>query len=287
MRKFTWRLQVRTYELDGLGHVNNAMYARYLEEAAVRASGDAGFTFDWYIEHGTVWLVRSLALRYYAPAVYGDELEITTWVADGRRVSSHRDYAIHRVRDGELVLRARANWVYVDRATLRPVRIPQEIYDAFAPAGETPDLGTRIPRARRFEGAHRYRHHRRVQRYELDSLGHVNHTVYLNWIEQAVFEACACAGYPQARMVGEGFFIVQGAHEIEYFQSAKDGDPIEIISQPVELGGVRGAWEQEVRHAGTGELLARDYNVGVFMNLEGKPIKPDMRFIETVITGPG
>ncbi len=286
-RVFTWRLRVRTYELDGLGHVNNASYARYLEEAATRASGDAGYDYRWYETHGTVWVVRKLYLRYHAPALYGDELEITTWVADFGRVQSHRDYEIRRVRDGELAVRARANWVYVDRATQRPLRIPEEMRAAFDSANETPDLGTRVPHAERFEGGHRYRHQRRVQRYELDSLGHVNHAMYLNWIEQAVFEACACAGYTPARMREEGFFIVNGAHEIEYFHSAVDGDPVEIISQPVELGGVRGAWEQEVRHAETGDLLARDYNVGVFMNLEGRPIRPDARFIERVLAGPG
>ena len=286
-RKFVWRLQVRTYELDGFGHVNNAMYARYLEEAATRASADAGYAFDWYRAHGTVWVVRKLQLRFYAPAFYGDELEITTWVADFKRVQSQRDYEVRRVRDGQLLVRARANWVYVDRESQRPIRIPEEMRAAFDPAGEAPDLEVRLRHARQLDGAHTYHHRRVVQRYELDSLGHVNHTVYLNWIEQAAFEAMREAGYSPARTVAEGFYILNGGHEIEYFQSAKDGDPVDIASTPYELGGVRGAWLQEVRHAETGELMARDYNIGVFLSLDGRPTRPSERLIACLVAGAG
>jgi acyl-CoA thioester hydrolase len=286
-RKYVWRLQVRIYELNALGRVNNTMYARYLEEAAVRASADAGYGYTWYAENGTIWVIRKLYLRYDAPAVYGDELEITTWVADFRRVQSHREYEVRRVRDGRMVLRGRANWVYVDRETLRPLRIPLAMMRDFGSAGELPDIGTRIHRARRIDGAYRYRQQRKVQRYELDSVGHVNHAVYLDWIEQAVLEAMASVGYTEARMREEAFLILAGAHEAEYLRGATDGDPIEIVSVPYELGGVRGAWRHEVRHGETGELLARDYNVGVFAGLDGRPIRAASGLIEKVVAGPG
>jgi acyl-CoA thioesterase FadM len=83
----------------------------------------------------------------------------------------------------------------------------------------------------------------------------------------------------------QGFFIVSGAHEIEYFNSAQRGDPIEIISWPYELGRARGAWIQEVRHAETGELLVRDYNVGVFVDADGRPTRPPAEFVERAVQG--
>lgn len=285
-RKFVWRLQVRTYELDSNGHVNNATYARYLQEAATRASADIGYDFDWYLSHNRIWMVKKLYLRYYAPAFYGDELEITTWVADGRRVQSHRDYEVRRPSDDALILRGRANWVYIDSETQRPARAPDEMWARFEPANALPDLGTRLNGAKRLEHSHSYSHIRTVYRYELDSLGHVNNTVYLNWLEQAAFEAVASVGYSAAHMRASGFTIYNGSHEIEYFGSAQAGDRIEITSRPYEIGRVRGAWLQEVHHAETGDLIARNYNVGVFIDNQGRPIRPPPGFIERVMAGP-
>ncbi|MBN1287037.1 MAG: acyl-CoA thioesterase [Anaerolineae bacterium] len=285
-RKFVWRLRVRTYELDSNGYVNNAMYARYLQEAATQASADAGYDFDWYRAHNRVWMVKKLYLRYYAPASYGDELEVVTWVADGRRVQSHRDYEIRRVRDGALVLRGRANWVYVDTEAQRPVRAPDEMLERFDPANELPDLGTRLRGAVRCQNAHTYHHRRPVYRYEIDSLGHVNNTVYLDWLEQAVFEAVESAGYSAARMREMGFATHNGSHEIEYFGSAQAGDLITVTSRLYEVGRVRGAWLQEMRHDGTGELFTRNYNVGIFVDMNGRPVRAPEDWIAQVVAGP-
>jgi acyl-CoA thioester hydrolase len=45
-RTYTRRFKVRQYELDSFGHVNNAVYVNYLQEAAIEASADAGYDPD-------------------------------------------------------------------------------------------------------------------------------------------------------------------------------------------------------------------------------------------------
>src|SRR5262245_58979982 len=107
MRTFTRRFRVRHYELDFLGHLNNAVYIRLMQEAAIEASTEAGYSPQWYRDHGTGWVIRRLQIRYHAQARYGDELEITTWVSDLKRVSSHREYQITRLSDGARVAQAR------------------------------------------------------------------------------------------------------------------------------------------------------------------------------------
>ena len=57
-RVFNWQFDVRGYELDSFGHVNNAVYNNYMEEAASRASADAGFSRAWYFEHHRAWVIR-------------------------------------------------------------------------------------------------------------------------------------------------------------------------------------------------------------------------------------
>ena len=46
MRQYTRRFRVRHYELDSFNHVNNAVYANYMQEAAIEASTEAGILPD-------------------------------------------------------------------------------------------------------------------------------------------------------------------------------------------------------------------------------------------------
>ena len=51
-RIYTRIFRVRGYECDALGHVNNAVYQHYLEQAATEASAEAGYDLNWYAERG-------------------------------------------------------------------------------------------------------------------------------------------------------------------------------------------------------------------------------------------
>jgi acyl-CoA thioester hydrolase len=124
-----------------------------------------------------------------------------------------------------------------------------------------------------------------VQTYELDTAQHVNNAVYLHWIEQAYFDAIRTAGHPIERLRND-WLVVQGGHDIEYFEPALDNDEVEIVSWICEMGKVRGAWIYEIHHAASGKLLARDYSLGIFVDLAGKPIAPPQEIIEEVIRGP-
>jgi acyl-CoA thioester hydrolase len=284
--RVTCRFPVRHYELDAFGHVNNVVYVQYMQEAAIEGSTRAGFGPEWYRARGTGWVIRRLTVRYLTQATHGDTIQVETWVSQMRGPISTREYALTRPSDGVRVARARAQWVYLDLQTGRPTRFPAECAAAFAPSGEVEELGVRLTRAQPTEGAHRYRGRRRVQFHELDPAQHVNHAVYLQWIGQAYFDAVRAAGYPPERARAQGWQVVQGGHEMDYFAPALDNDEIEIVSWVCEISKVRGAWTQEIYHAGTGKLLARDYSLGVFVTPEGRPTTLPAQTIEDVLRGP-
>jgi acyl-CoA thioester hydrolase len=285
-QRFTRRFRVRHYELDALGHVNNVAYVHHMQEAAIEASTALGFSPDWYREHGTLWLVRRLSVRYLAPLTYGDEVEVATWISQMGGVRSTREYDLTRTRDGARVARGRAEWVYIDVTTGQPTRVPDAWAEAFPRGGKPEDLGVRLNDARRTEGAYRYRSRRRVQFHEVDAARHVNHAVYLRWAGQAYFDAIRAAGYPLEQTRAEGWAVLQAGHEVQYFAPALDNDDVEVVSWVCEVGKVRGAWTHEVYSAGTGKLLARDYSVGVFVNREGRPVVPPPQAVADVLRGP-
>lgn len=287
MRHYTRRFRVRHYELDSFGHVNNAVYVNYMQEAAIEASADAGFGPEWYAEHGTCWVIRKLSIRYLFPAHYNDALEVKTWISEVRRATCTREYEITRASDGARIARAQVQWAYLDSHTGRLSRLPSEIAERFAPTNALEeDLGIRIQKAQKTTEAFRYRTRRRVQTFELDTLQHVNHAVYLNWIEQAYFDALRAAGHAVEKTRREGWLALQGGHDIEYFEPAFDNEEIEIASWVCEVGRVRGAWTHEIHSVDRGRLLAREYSLGIFVNEAGKPVNAPAHVINDVVRGP-
>ena len=285
-RKYACRFRVRYDEIDSLGHLNNAVCVRYMQEATIQASADAGYPLRWYEAHAVGWVVRRLEIRYYLQVLYGDELQVTTWISQRGRAACAREYDLTRAGDGNRVARARAEWVYVDSGTGRPAEMPEEFESAFPPTNEAEDLGIRGYRSRKVESGYRYRSNRRVQSYELDPMERVHHAVYLNWIEQAYYDAIRSAGHPLEELRAGDWIVFQGGHDIEYLSPARENDEIEIVSWICELGKVRGAWTHEVYDARNKKLLARDYSLGVFVNSQGKLSAAPQHIIEDVLQGP-
>jgi acyl-CoA thioester hydrolase len=108
------RLIVRFRDCDPYGHVNNAVYLTYLENARFglwRAQGVEG-----------VILARA-EVDYRAQATYGDELEVRVRLEGFGRTSFRYEYEIVDVTTGQLVLAAKTVQVHFDYTTQKPVEL--------------------------------------------------------------------------------------------------------------------------------------------------------------------
>lgn len=117
--------------MDALGHVNNAVYQHYLEQAAIEHSEFLGFGPKRYEELGGVFVMRRIEIEYLRPAVAGDTLEVTTWLQQVRGPRAIRRYEIRQQGEEQLLVTAEALWVWVDTKIMRARAIPQLILDAF------------------------------------------------------------------------------------------------------------------------------------------------------------
>ena len=272
--------RVRSYECDANGHVNNAVYQQYLEDGATCASAALGFPMAWYAARGETWFLRAVRISYLQPCRANDELTLTTWISSRQRVRSNRQYEVAR-GDGATVLRATAEWVYVDLNTGRPRSIPTELTSECI--HETPDnvepLKLTAPTA---DGrVFTWRHD--VRRYELDVNQHVNNAVYLNWLEESKLRACAEAGWSLEKMRESDLLVLQTRHDTEYLAPVRYGDEVEIRSRLVDLRRVRGTWQHEMRRAADGALLARNYSSGAFLTLDGRPRQAPAEYLEALL----
>jgi acyl-CoA thioester hydrolase len=135
---FRTRRQVEWRDVDAAGHVNNANYLAYVGEAGFAVSAAHGWPPERLRQAGLAILARQHHVQYPRQAVFGDELEIATWASEMRAASATRHYVITRVRgandndDAEVVARVHTQYVWADRGTLRPVRIPAAFRVDFA-----------------------------------------------------------------------------------------------------------------------------------------------------------
>ena len=124
--------------IDELGHVSNLRYLAWMQNIAIQHSSACGWPVERYLENGAVWVVRSHLITYIRPAFAGETITLRTWVAGFRQRSSTRKYLV--TRDGRALVEAETLWVYVDRQSGRPRKIPDQLRTAFEvlSSGEAP-----------------------------------------------------------------------------------------------------------------------------------------------------
>jgi len=137
---FHWSHSVPDEEIDEQGHVSNLEYLRWMQTAAVAHSSEQGWTTERYDTEESGWVVRSHWIEYLKPAFSGESIEVLTWVAEFRKVTSLRKFLIIRPADASTLARAETNWAYVGRRLGVPRRIPQALIDSFDIPETTPGI---------------------------------------------------------------------------------------------------------------------------------------------------
>ncbi len=127
----THRLTVRFRDCDPFGHVNNAVYLTYLEQArftlwraqmnfAVKPVGPDG-------KRGEAFILARVEADFRAQARQGDALDVKLSLASIGRSSFTYEYQIVAAASDTLVLSARTVQVWFDYDRERPVPISDEL----------------------------------------------------------------------------------------------------------------------------------------------------------------
>lgn len=128
--KFSHSFRVDAADIDAQKHVNNVAYVRWIQDAAVAHWFSA--TTEIQREKLT-WIVTRHEIDYKKPAFENEEITVTTWVGEPTRVSWER---FTEIRRGEILLvKARSVWCLIDRETLKPTRIREDLVKLFGQIG--------------------------------------------------------------------------------------------------------------------------------------------------------
>jgi acyl-CoA thioester hydrolase len=267
--------QVRHYECDAYGHLNNAVYLSYMQESAYQASAAVGYDMVSYNQMDSLWYIRETKVEYLLPVFYGDTLVVRTWVADFRRVRSKRMYEIRKQDSQELVCQGYSDWVYLDRRNGLPLTIPKAMREAFMPdhAEQGPAIRPHFPAPPPAPpGVLKVR--RQVEWRDLDPVRHVNNAVYAQYLQECGMQLGQIYGWPAERMWQEGYGIVARSHHIEYLKPAFLGDQLEILTWLSQFNRTNVVRHYMIRREQDGELLTQVNSRYVWVDLEnGRPIR--------------
>lgn len=124
------RLQVRFRDCDPLGHVNNAVYLTYLEQARFNLwRAQMGFVAKGASDpgpRGLGFILARVEFDFRAQARYGDDLEVRLSLDGFGRTSFTYTYDIRDVATDRLVATAKTVLVRFDYDAQRPAPLDDE-----------------------------------------------------------------------------------------------------------------------------------------------------------------
>ena len=131
-RPFTMAIEVREEDTDRLGHANNVVYVRWLEEISWQHIDSLGMTWELHEKTGKAMAITRTEIDYLAAANAGDRLVLATWLTDfDGRIRSARQFQLVRPADGKTLMRAISTHACVNMQSQRPTRVPAEFAEIF------------------------------------------------------------------------------------------------------------------------------------------------------------
>lgn len=126
---FAHPIVVDAVDIDHMGHVNNAVYLRWVQDAVTRY-WEAVAPAEAVAEH--LWVALKHEISYRRPAFLEDGL-VAEVIAE--RMHGARSYFTTFIRRGEeLLAEVRSSWCCLDSTTHRPARLAREVVERFLPA---------------------------------------------------------------------------------------------------------------------------------------------------------
>lgn len=115
--------RMRWGDMDMLGHVNNTVYFRYMEQARIEWTYALANGRGYDDGHGPV--IVNASCNFRVPLVYPAEVEVRMYVGDPGRTSIGSYYEL--LAGGERCADGAARMVWIDRSSGRPVPLPEHV----------------------------------------------------------------------------------------------------------------------------------------------------------------
>jgi len=127
-KPFQCPIIIRKEDIDQLGHVNNVVYLKWVQEAA---AAHWNFIATPEMKKDHVWVVSRHEIDYLRSCFLESKLFATTWVGEIDGAKSERYVEIKDTETNKVIAKVKTVWTLLDAANKRPKRITEDFINLF------------------------------------------------------------------------------------------------------------------------------------------------------------
>lgn len=124
-RKTESEIEIKTYDIDVAGHVNNIVYVRWIEDLRSRLLRSRGL-MEELLERKLYPVVTSTNIRYRSQLKLSDRLKGIMWIESVKHGLMQLKVIFQR--DGEIIATAEQNCVVINLETGKMNKRAMEVY---------------------------------------------------------------------------------------------------------------------------------------------------------------
>lgn len=184
MIRFVQNFVIPCYDTDAAWRLKPSAFMNLAQEAAGQHAVYLGFGYDDLIVSNTAWILSRLNIKFLDTPLWRDEITLTTWHKGLNRLFYIRDFVLTD-KDGKERVKATTSWLVMNLENRRLVRDPKLVdMDGICTddAIETPADKVQMPKDIEAE----YVMDHRVSYSDVDTNGHTNNAMYMQWAMDTV-----------------------------------------------------------------------------------------------------
>jgi len=267
--------QLRQYECDANGHLNNANYVRFLHEATLEAMQGVRPRSGTGTLSDLAWYASELFVDYIQPARYGDTLRVQAQVIEQQKMRVLWGYEFQKDGALEPIARAQVRYGLVDPVGGRWSAIPEEMKEAFEaaesrlhPVESIQYPATPPPPPGAFTGNWRvgWRDISQDQTLQIAS--------YLDYLLDFVLQAAAACGWTFQHTLEQGLALVVRRKWLKIFEPVKYGDELRLSTwlSPMKRASV--TRHIIIERAADGVKIGEAHTLWVCVDIKnGRPVR--------------
>lgn len=233
---FTRNYLVHYYEVGRDNRLTLPALMHYFEDIATLNSEAIGLPLDYYWKTGQVFLLLKWDIAIRSWPRFNEYVRIETHPTAFKKFMANRKYTVH-TSDDKWIAEARSVWMYVDMVTKKPVRIPEEIFEAFGISLDSESQFNQLEELPEITGVGAASScPLQVVRRDIDNNGHVNNVRYVEWALESL-----PAEFARERAISR--------LKIHYKKELREGDEAALLTVQTQ-GGIRAVSDHSIRANG-------------------------------------